>query len=239
MSHGAQAWHGTHHHRGHIADQNRRAATAAHHNAANVIGIAQQTNATDGELLRALGHVAAAGIGVAPGQGVQQLLVAELVGLELVQIGLHLVLLDKPAHGHHIGHPGHLAQGAFDHPVLQSAQLGGRHAVPAQAIAHDFTHRRGIGRNIGLYTGGQIHPAQPLIDLLARQIDRDTFVIGDDGEGQAKLGVREQADRTGQARQGDFQGKGDLLFDLFCSAARVQRDHRHLCVCDVGKRFHR
>ena len=164
---------------------------------------------------------------------------AELIGLELVQIGLHLVLFDEAAHGDHIGHPGHLAQGPLDHPVLQAAQFGGGQAIATQAIAHDFTHRCGVGCNIGLNTRGQVHPAQPLVDLLACQMDRDAFVIGDDSEGQAKLGVREQADGTGQARQGDFQGQGDLLFNLFSGAARVQRDHGDLGIGDVGKRLDR
>ena len=51
LPHGAQARHRAHHHSGHVTDQNRCAAPVAHHNAANVIGLAQQANATDGKLL--------------------------------------------------------------------------------------------------------------------------------------------------------------------------------------------
>jgi hypothetical protein len=120
-------------------------------NSPDVVGRGQQADAADGVLLRTLRHIAAASVGVAAAQRIQQVLEGELVGAQLVEIGLHLVLLDEAAHGHHVGHARHLAQGAFDHPVLQGAQLGGGLPVAAQTVAHDFTHRRGVGGNVGLH----------------------------------------------------------------------------------------
>jgi hypothetical protein len=51
--------------------------------------------------------------------------------------------------------------------------------------------------------------------------------------------VREQAHRAGQPREADLERNRHLLLDFFRRASRVQRDHRHLRVGDVGERLDR
>ena len=203
----------------------------------NVFGRAQQTNAANRKLLRSLRHVAAARVRIAPPQRVQQRLKTQLVGPQLVPVGLYVVLFNEAAHRYHVGHTGHLAQSAFDHPVFQGAQFGGGFAIALQAVAHDFTHGRGVGRDIRFHASGQVHAAQTFVDLLAHQIDFGFVVIGDDGERQTKLGVREQANRIGQSRQGHLDRQGDLLFHLFGGAAGVQGNHSDLGVGHIGEGF--
>ena len=186
-------------------------------------------------MLRAVRNVAAAGVGIAAAQGIEQMLEGQARGAQAIEIGLHLILLDQTAHGDHVGHARHLAQRAFDCPVLDGAQVGGVVAIALDAVTHDLAHRRGVGRDIGFDTGRQVDPAQALIDLRAYGQDIGLVVVGDDGEGQTELGVREHPDRVGQPRQGHFDRQGHLLFDLLGGAARVQGDHGDLGVGDVGE----
>ena len=239
LAHHAQARHGANGDLGNVANQNGRAVARSHHDVADVIGRSQQANTANGVLLHALSHVAATRVGVTAPQRVQQVLKRQLVGAQLVQIGLHFIQFGKAAHGHHVGNAGHLAQGALDHPVFQRAQLGGGFAIPLHAVAHDLAHGRGIGRDVGGHALRQVNAAQAFIDLLACLLHLGVVVIGDHGEGQAELRVREDADGIRQARQGDLNRQRDLLFYLFSGAAREQRDHGHLGVGHIRKGLNR
>ena len=70
----AQTRHGADGHLGHIAHQNRCGVARGHHDTADVIGRLQQADAANGELLRTLCHVAAAGVGIAAAHGFLQVL---------------------------------------------------------------------------------------------------------------------------------------------------------------------
>ena len=158
---------------------------------------------------------------------------------QLFQIGLHLVLLDVAAHGHHIGHARHLAQRTLHHPVFEGSQFCCGLAVTAQAVAHDLAHRRGIGRDVGFHARWQVYPTQAFIDLLACDVHIGVVVVGDHGERQAELRVREHADRIGQTGQCHLDRQRDLLFHFLGGTARVQRNHRHLGVGHVRKSLDR
>src|ERR1700694_618094 len=90
---------------------------------------------------------------------------------------------------------------------------------------------------MSLHTRRQIHPGQPLDDLLAGEIPAIAVVECDDHERQAELRVREQPDSGPQARQSDFERNGDLLLALFGRAPRVKRDDGYLGVRDVRERL--
>ena len=108
-------------------------------------------------------------------------------------------MFDKAAHGNHIGNAGHLTQGTFNDPVFQRAQIGHGLAIAAHAVAHDFANRGGIGRHVNLRAGRYVHVVESLVNLLANDIYIGRIVIRDNGIRQAKLGVRENSDRVGQA----------------------------------------
>ena len=146
-------------------------------------------------------------------------------------------MLDETAHTDNVGDARHLAQSAFNHPVLLRAQVGGILTVAFDAVAHDFTDRRGIRHHVDLCACRHVNRVQSLVDLLTRNVDVGRIVIGDDSERQAELGVRENPNRVGQARQRDFNRQGNLLFNLFGGAAGVQRNHRDLGVGDVRESF--
>ena len=204
-----------------VAYQYRRAVFAGHHNPANVVRRAQQADTANSVLLRALSYVAATRIRVAAPQRVEQVLKGELVSPQFVQIRLHLVLLDKASHGHHVRYAGHLPQRAFNDPVFQGSQLGGGCAIAADAIAHDFANRRGVGCDVGLNAWRQVDTAQSFADLRANLQHVSLVVISDDCERQTKLRVRENANRIRQAGQRDFNWQRDLFFHLFRRAAGV------------------
>jgi hypothetical protein len=111
--------------------------------------------------------------------------------------------------------------------------------VALDAVAVDLADRGRERRELGLHAFGQVDFAQPLDDLLAREVAVDAVVEGEDQERQAELGVREHAHRPGQARKRDLERHGDLLLHLLGGPSGVERDHRHLRVGDVGKGLHR
>ena len=142
----------------------------------------QQSQTADGVLLRALCDVAATRVGVAMSNRVGQVLQGEFELAQLVQVGLHLVLLDEATHRHHIGHAGHLTQRAFNAPVLQGAQLRGGLAIATQSVAHDFADGCGVWRNLCLYAFGQVDAAQAFIHLLANHVHFGVVVVSHHGE---------------------------------------------------------
>ena len=235
LAHGPEPRHGADGDRRQIADQHRGPVARRHHDAPDVVGRAQQADAADRVLLRALGDVAAAGIGVAASERVEEILEGQLVGAQLVEVRLHLVLLDEPAHADDVGNARNLPQAALDHPVLQRAQVRGRGAVAAQAVTHDLAHGRGVRRDVGLHAGRNVHAAQSLGHLSPHQVDVGVVVVGDDGVAQPELGVREHADRVRQSRERGLDRQRHLLFDLLGGAAGEERDDRHLRVGDVGE----
>src|SRR5439155_12196279 len=106
-----------------VLDQDRYAAALGDHDAADLVGRAQQPDAADEILLPALLEVAPADVGVAALQRGEQLLQRHLVVAQLPQVGIDLVLLDEAAEADDVGDSRDKAQLPLDRPVFDRAQV--------------------------------------------------------------------------------------------------------------------
>jgi hypothetical protein len=85
-------------------------------------------------------------------------------------------------------------------PVFVSTQLARAHARgPFHAVAVDLADGGRERRELRLRAVRQVHFAQALDDLLAREIAVHAVIEGDDQERQAELRVHEHAHRAGQS----------------------------------------
>jgi len=220
-------------HLGHVADTERRSVVFGDDDLADIGRAAQATNGTDQELLPALRHRAAAGIGVGPLQRAIELADGDLVVAQLGQVGIHFVLADRAAERDHVGNPWHLLELAQYRPILDGAQLAGLHARCVEPVAEDLASRRGRRRQFGFDARRQVEAAQAFLDQLPRHEQAGFLVEGDDDEGESELRVREHADRVRHAGQGDFERNGDLLLHFFRGAPGEEGDDRDLGVGDI------
>ena len=84
------------------------------------------------------------------------------------QVGIDLVGLDQAAERDHVGDARHAAQVAFDHPILERAQLARRVAVALHAIAKNLSDGGRERCKLRLDARRQIRRGQALERLLAR-----------------------------------------------------------------------
>ncbi len=157
------------------------------------------------------------------------------VRAELQRIGQHVPLFLEAAEAHHVGDAGHRFELPGDHPILPASKLARRVVVALQGVLVHLSHRGIVGPQIGAHTIGQLGIAQPLGDLLAREVNIDVVLEGDDdlGEPERRDGPLHQ--RIGRADQGALDGDGDLLLDLLGSLPGVEGDDHDLDVGHVGE----
>ena len=235
----ALTWHRAHGQSGEVAHQHRRAVAFGDDHVENFFRRAQQPDAAYQNLLAALFDIATAGIGAATLQCGEYLLQADFVVLQLRQIRIHLVLLDRAAEAHDIGHAGQQAQLAADGPILNGAQFLRGVTRALDAVSVDLADGGGQRRQLRLCVLGQIGFAQALQHLLAREVRVRLVVKRQNNERQPELCMREHADHVRHAGKRHFDREGHLLFDFLGGATGEECDHLHLCVGDIRQRFDR
>src|SRR4029078_1743620 len=123
-----------------IRQQHRRAALLRQHDVLDVVDRAHHAEATYIDGLLAHRNVPPTDIGVAGGDGLQDLRQSEAIGHHAVEIDLGLELLGLAAHHRYAGNAGNDAQLALHHPDLQRLELHEVHSGRAlELVAHDFT----------------------------------------------------------------------------------------------------
>ena len=122
LQHRAPAAGRTFAHGGHVLDQHRGAVHFFQHHRFDVLDGLHQAQASHQGLLAPFLQDVAAGIGIAGGQGAEDLLQAEIEFPQPVRVHLHLVLLDVAAEGVDVGDAGHGFQQRPDNGVLDGAQ---------------------------------------------------------------------------------------------------------------------
>jgi len=207
--------------------------------ALDVLARAQQADAADQVLLRALVDLAAADVGVAAAERQEQLLQRDAAVLHAREVGAHLPGLDRAAHADDVRHARRHLQLPLDGPLLDRAQFAGGVAVAAHAVAHDLADRGRQRRQLRRHARRQVGRQQPFADLLPREVVADLVVERQHQERQPELRVREQPDLVRQTVERHLERDRDLLFDLLRRAPRVQRDDVDLGVGDVGERLDR
>ena len=220
-----------------VADADRRALLGGHHHVGEVLGRAEQADATHHERVLTVAQVAAAGVGIVGGHRVEDLLEREVVAAQPAGIDGDLVLLDPTAPRHHVGHARDLPELALQHPVLKGLHLDERHRLRFERVAVDLADRAGQRPQPRLGVGWQLGPGDPLEHLLAGPV-----VVGAVGEedvdvGEAEVGHRAQKGDAGDAVQLFLELNGDEPLDFLGGAARPDRDDVDLDVGDVGIGF--
>ena len=153
------------------------------------------------------------------------------------RVGEHVVLLLEAAEADHVGDAGHAHQVLLDDPVLPAPQLARRVVVALERVLVDLPDRRVVGPERGRDPVGHLGVGQPLGDLLAREVDVDAVLEGDDHLREPERGDRALDEHVGHADQRALDGDGDLLLDLLGGLPGIERDHHHLDVGDVGERL--
>ena len=134
-------------HRADVADADGRAVDGVHGDVLDVGHVADQPQPAHDVKFRAVLDIGAAGVAVAVGQGGEDLLQSEAVGLEFGRIHQHLVLLGQAAKGIDVHHARHRAEFLLHHPVFQRAHfLRRKTRRRPQGVAVNFADGRGIGR---------------------------------------------------------------------------------------------
>ena len=132
-------------------EQDRHAVVLGDDDVAHVVDRVQQADAADVDALAADGEVVAAGVGIAVGDGVDDLGHGDAVGEELAGIDFSLILARGSAEGGDVDDAGDLFDLANEQPVLRGLELveritgAGRAdsdkfrrpAIPARAAAED------------------------------------------------------------------------------------------------------
>ena len=95
-------------HRANVADADGRAVAGVHGNGLDVSHVSDQPQPAHHVKFGAVLDVGTAGIAVAVGQGGEDLLQSEVVGLEFGRIHQHLILLGQSAEGIDVHHARHI-----------------------------------------------------------------------------------------------------------------------------------
>ena len=107
--------------------------------------------------------------------------------------------------------------------TTQSCQLRsslGRVAIALQRVLVDLPDRRVVGAEVRLDPVGHLGVGQPLGDLLARQVDVDVVLEGQDHLRQPERGDRSLDQHARRAGQRALDRDGHLLLDLLGGLAR-------------------
>ena len=209
---------------GDVGHQHRNAALLGQHDVADIVHRGDDADAADVDRLFADRDGAAADIGIAGRDRGHDLRQRQPVGHHAVEVDLGLEFLGFAAEHRDVGNPGHDAQLAFDHPVLQRLQLHHVHAGrPDQLVAEDLADAAG-GRDHRQHACRQYRVLQPVEGLLAHEmIVAAVFELQADeaepvdGVGADELQSRGRGDR-------DLDRDRDVALDLLRRLARLLGD---------------
>ena len=224
---------------GDVTDGDSPPLARGHDHFPDVVEVHEQASRTDDQGRIALLEQAASGTSVAVGHGLAELIERDLVFAQCERIDLDLILLDRAAEAHDVGHAGRHPQGRPDRPVLQRPQLRVRQLGSDDRVAIDFADRGRQWRQLWLHPRGQRHRSQVLGHLLACEI-----VVGAVGEGQGDDGQARHRDGSNVRQR---RNAGDRLLDrqrdgalhVFRRLAGELRDDLDLDVLDIRERFDR
>ena len=209
---------------GDVRQNDRQAALLAHHDVVDVADRAEHADAAHIDRLFADRDGAAADIGVAGGNRVDDLRQGEAVGPHAIEVDLGLVFLGFAAQRRDVGDARHDAQFAFDHPVLQRLELDQVHARRTlELVAQDFADAAGR-RNDRRDDGRQRGVLQPVGDLLAHEIVVAAIFELQADKAEREHRVRADVGQAGRAGDRDLQRNGDVTFDFLGRLAGILRD---------------
>ncbi len=234
---------GPEHHLADVADADRRAALAGRdHDRLEVGDRLGVPAAADHVLGAAELDQAAAGLGVAAADGVDDRPDREAVVAEAVGIDVDLVLAPEPADRGHLRHAGDRLQVVLEIPVLVRAQVGERALARGvhQHVLEDPAEARRVGPQLGLRVLRQAreHAGEVLERARAGPVDVGVVVEDDVDERVAEVGEAADGPDVGRAEHGGDDRVGDLRLDEVGAAvpARVDDD---LVLAEVGDRVER
>ena len=198
-----------------VADAHRNPVVRDDDDGRDLFDVPGQADALHQVQFAGLDHVAAADVHVVPRERREHVVQGQAELDQLVRIGQHLVLLALAAPGVDLGHAGHRLQTRLDDPVMKRGQLLQRVAVAGHDVVVDLAQAGGHRAHLGLVDAGRkFDGLQPLHDELPREVDVGSVVEGGGHLAQAELRDRPDPLQVGQARDGPFHRKGDLLLDL-------------------------
>ena len=227
----------------HLAEQDRRPARArGDHEAAQVLDPGGTPKIAYHVLGPVLVHEAATGVGAEALDGALQLLVRDGEPVQLRDVRHDLVLPDLAADRDHLGHAGHGEQPGPQREVGDLAQVHRRGApVAGQADLDDFAHDGADRPHLRL--DPRRHPAahelQPLVHLLAGQVDVGGPAELDPDHAEAGAGGGPQALGAGHSVQRGFQRVDHELLDLLRRQPGRFDEQRHRGSVQVGEHVDR
>ncbi len=207
-----------------VRQHHRQSALLAHHDIVDVADRAERADAAHVDRLFADRDGAAADIGIAGGNRVDDLRQRQPVGPHAVEIDFGLVFLGLAAQHRNVGDARHDAQFAFHHPVLQRLELDQVHAGRTlELIAQDFADAAGR-RNHRRDGRRQRRVLQPVDDLLAHEIVVAAIfeLQADEAEREHRVGA--DIGEAGRAGDCDLQRDGDVALDFLGRLAGKLRD---------------
>ena len=211
-----------------------------HHYTRNVIHTAEQPLPAHHQRLVAPPQQPAADVSAVVGKRLAHVVERDAVFFQQIGVNIDLILLDQAAKTGDVGHPLDHAQAGADHPVLQRAHVGNRHAGRrVEHVAVNLAHRRGKRCQTGLNTRRQRDVLQFFQHLLARKV-----IIGVVSKRQRHY---RQADHRHRTQLGDARDAAHFALDrqrhaaldFFRRQPGLLRHHLHLHVLHVGKGFYR
>ena len=134
----AEPWREPDLHIGNVGEQHWDTALLGEHDVANILQRLHNTDAADIDRLLAHRDGAAADVGIARRNGIQDLRQSHAVGHHAVEIDLDLELLALAAQHQHVGNTGDGAQPAFHNPVLERLELHQVHAWRALELVAKY-----------------------------------------------------------------------------------------------------
>jgi hypothetical protein len=224
---------------GDVAHPDRRPLLGRDHDVGDVVGRLDEADAADGEGVLPAGDVAAAGVGIVGGHGVEDLLEGEVVAAQPPRVDGDLILLDAAAPGDDVHHARDLPELALEDPVLERLQLHERQGLRLEGVAIDFPDHAGERAEAGLGIRRDFGLADTFLDLLARPV-----VVGAVGEQGTDVRHAEVRDRAEEGDAGDpvqllLERDRDVALHLLGGVTRPQRDDVDLDVRHVGIRLDR
>ena len=156
---------------------------------------------------------------------------------QAARVGEHVVLLLEAAEADHVGDAGRAHQVLRDDPVLPAPQLAGRVAIALQRVLVDLPDGRVVGAEARRDPVGHVGVGQPFGHLLARPVDVDVVLEGQDHLRQTERRDRPLDQHARRAGQRPLERDGDALLDLLRGLAGEEGDDHDLDVGDVGERL--
>ena len=222
---------------GHVAQVDRRAVLGLEHDALDVRDVLEQADAAQVDLLPAAHDDAAAGVGVALLDGLDDVADGQAVLEQLLGRDQHLVLLDLAAEAVDLVDAGDGLEQRRDDPVLDRAQLHRALALALERVLEDLAEAGADRPELGLDARRQLlaRHGQALEDDLPRPVGVDAVLEDDDHLREPGLRERAHLLHPRQAAHHLLDGVAHALLDVDRGEpGRLGEDH-HLRVGDVGE----